>query len=429
MERSIDRLKLVKRNNRAQLALAVHRQPSVSRADLARITGLSITCVCNLIDEMLSEHQLKEVGSALGPRGRPVALYDIDPDGPPVAGIWLTPESSQIAVADAAGKVLARRIVNYGPQDDTSETVIPAVAQTVKRCVEAAGKELSSLRGVGVAVSGYVDQKLGTMDGWRALGRNERVPVAPMLEKMLGVPVIIENDVRAGALAQQWFSNEAQDGGTLYITVGDGIGGAYVLDGKVVRGAHDMALVLEHVCVDPNGPMCFCGNQGCLGTFSTDTALIKKIWPDAVESSWRMPHDERIKLVKKAIELAQSGDTTAYAALTDGMIGHLGLALANLVNILDVRTVFVGGPCVDVAPDLIIDNIRQEVMRRVDPRARAVEIKARMDFEEFLLNGSLGLVLWEPFRVLHEDNAGTRVTTASKSRAVPRVPTRELERP
>lgn len=402
MAKANGRLKLMKQNSRAQVTLGVRKHAPISRVHLAKVTGLSLTCICGIVDDLLSEGVLVERGTVTGQRGRPMVLLDINPDGAPVAGVWLDPEAIEIVVASPTAEIQARRTIPYANGDDAPESVIEAVAQGIRRCAEAAGKDAKALRGIGVAMAGLVDiDNLTNRRGW------ENVRICRLLEERLGVPVYADNDVRAGALASQWLGGEASTEGALYMTVGEGIGAAVVHGGEILRGAHDTAGLLGHITIDPDGPLCACGNRGCLESLASNLAFIRYVWPDLAKSGAELTPLERMDLARKALSMARSGDANANWALVT-VARYLGIALGNAISILDPRIVLIGGTLVDIAPDLVIDLVRREALQRIWPHARGVDIRPLMHYEEFLIHGSIGLVLWQPYRALQQENLNAR---------------------
>ncbi len=404
------RLKLMKRNSRAQVTLGVRRHAPISRANLARVTGLSLTCVCDIVDELLSEGVLVEKGTVTGQRGRPMVLLDFNPEGAPVAGVWLRPEDMEIAVASPTAEILARRTIPYAAGDEPN-SVLAIIAQGIQRCAESAGKSVKDLKGIGVSLAGLVDiDNLTNRRGW------EHVPICRMLEERLGAPAYAENDVRAAALAAQWFGDEVSEGGAVYVSVAEGIGAAVIHGEEILRGVHDTAGLLGHMTIDPNGPVCGCGNRGCLESLASDLAFIRYIWPNLQKGPLHISLRERVELVHRGLELAQSGDANANWALVT-VTRYLALALANVITVLDPRTVFICGTLIDIAPGLVIDLIRRETLQRIWPHARGVDIRPLMNHEDFLLRGSIGLVLWQPYRALQQANrSASSVANIKQSR-------------
>lgn len=391
------RLKLMKQNSQAQITLAIRRHGPTSRVQLANATGLSLTCVCDIVDGLLSKAVLVEKGTVTGRRGRPMVLVDINPDGAPVAGVWLRPVDTEIAVASPTSEILARRTIQYAA-DEEPESVLATVVQGIQRCADAAGKDVKALDGVGVSLAGYADvDNLTNRVGW------QHIPICCMLQQRLGIPVYADNDVRAAALVSQWFGDESPDGGAIYVSVGEGIGAAVVHGGEVLRGVHNTAGLLGHITIDPNGPVCGCGKRGCLETLASDLAFIHYIWPETKKGVLDISAHERVDLVREGINMALRGDAGANWALVT-VAKYLGIALGNVIGILDPRAVFICGTLIDFAPELVIDLVRRETLQHVWANARGVDIRPLMDHENFLLRGSIGLALWQPYRVLQQEN-------------------------
>lgn len=395
---------LAKRSSMALITLGVQRNGPISRVQLAKSTGFSITHVCRIVDELMADGELIETTSVAGPRGRPTVLLDINPDSAPVAGLRLGPELAEIAIADSRGHILARRTVLYDQEDDSPDSMVLSIAQAIQRGCRASGRDPKTLRGVGVSVAGLADPLLGVIDGLTNRRGWEGVPVAHLLGGELGVPVYVDNDVRAGALASQWFSEDGGDGGALYVYVSEGVGAAFVQnDRDLLRGVHDAACLLGHTTVDPDGPQCGCGNFGCLEAFACDVAFIRHVWPDLHKTTAEMTVAERVQLVGRGVEMAKRGDVSASKALTS-VTRYLGIGIANAVCMFDPRTVFIFGTLIDIDADMVIDQVRRESLRHIWPRARGVEIRPLMRWQEFLLRGSVGMVLWQPYKALQGDN-------------------------
>jgi len=406
MSNNNDRLKLLRKNSRAQVTLGVRKHGPISRVHLAKITGLSMTCVCGIVDELVEEGMLIETGTQAGNRGRPMALVNINPDGAPAVGIWLSPEVIEIAVASPTAEILSRRTISL-KRDDRPEAIIETIVQGVVRCVTSAKKQVKLLRGVGVSLAGLVDPMLGVLDDLTNRTGWEGVPIVRLLESKLGVPVYTDNDVRAAALTFQWFDDQATEGGTLYITVGDGIGATFINNQELLRGSHDAAGLLGHIKIDLNGPPCGCGDRGCLEAMASDIAFIHSVWPELSKRSTEMTATERVELVRRGLNMAFNGDPNANYALVS-VTKYLGIGLANAICLYDPKTVFIGGTLIDCAGDTVIDLIRREVMQHIWVRSRGVEIKSLFNYQEFLLQGSIGLVLLKPYRTLHEANMSAR---------------------
>lgn len=393
-------LNAVRQSNRAQIALTVHRHGPISRIQLAKLIGLSVTSVCTFVEELLEEGILIETGTVTGSRGRPMVMLDVNPEGRPTIGVSIAPDFVDVVVANPVGTILTHRRV-LTDADETPDTTIDGIASTACRAMESIGKDIKSARGVGVVVCGLVDTLLGTIDTLPTRPGWESYPICRSLEDLLGLPVYVENDVRAGALASQWFEEQERDGGALYVSISTGIGSAYADRREVLRGASSAAGELGHMTMDVEGPLCGCGNRGCLEALASDKAFICSLWPEHARDFDKMSTSDRAERVMTGLQLAMQGDHRANETLTR-VVKYLGAGIANAIAILNPHTVFVGGTIIDAVPNYVIDLVRKETLKRVLPKARNVEIRASSNYEAFLIRGAIGLVLWQPYMVLHE---------------------------
>ncbi len=394
---------LLKRNSRAKILLCLRTHGPMSQAQIAKMTGLSIGCVCGTCSDLLEENVIVQSGTITGARGRPMILLMINPEGAPVAGVRIAPESIEIAIATPTLDVLSRRTLPFPDPLRDHEALADAIADGVQRCAKAADVDVSRLDGVGVAVHGLVDPVLGIIDEMTNRSDLENVPITHMLEDRLGVTVVADNCVRAGAITHQWFNSERREGGTLFIALAEGVGAALLYDREVVRGIHHSGNQLGHTIIDPNGPVCACGNRGCLEALTSDISLIRRLWPEAARNPAEMTAEEREGLVMRAYDLAAHGDARAKAALQD-LINYLGMGIANGVALFGPRTVVICGKLIDLAPTQMIDEIRKAALRYISHRHMGLEIRAAIDYKRFLMRGMLGLILCHPYRELQEQS-------------------------
>lgn len=401
MSSTNDQLQLLRQNSRAKITLALRRFGPMSRSELAQTSGLSVACIGKVVNELLQDEELIEVGNSSGKRGRPGSFYDINPVGAMVAGILLSAGSVQVVIAKRNAEIISRETIQYRSKDDSYVEMVDAMADAVRRRVKDVGEKLPALSGIGVSVAGMVDPLLGVIRGLTNRRGWEDVPIARALEERLGVPVFADNNARAAALYDQWFGSGGSEGGAVYLYVGEGIGGAYIDDRGLLRGAHGKAGFFGHMTIEPDGPICACGNRGCLETLASDIAFIRSIWQDRVQSASELTFSQRSEMVKEGIEKARMGDLRAARALV-AVTRYIGIAVANIVAALDPRTVNIYGTMTDIAQNHVVDLIRREAMQRIWPDARGVEIKALADYEDFLIHGAIGLVLSRPYRALRE---------------------------
>ncbi|HUF54493.1 MAG TPA: ROK family protein [Dehalococcoidia bacterium] len=216
----------------------------------------------------------------------------------------------------------------------------------------------STLAGLGIATPGWVDSEKGVVPaapqliGWRD------VPIVRMLEERLGIPVRLENDANAAALGENTYGAGRGTKHMVYITVSTGIGAGIIAEGRLYGGARGSAGELGHTIVDPDGPPCGCGNRGCLESLSSGTAIARSAAEAATDG--RSPALAEVKQREGRIsarlvaEAARAGDGTAIRIYEEA--GHyLGIALANVVNLLSPEAIVLGGG-VMLSKNLFLDT-------------------------------------------------------------------------
>ena len=260
----------------------------------------------------------------------------------------------------ADGSILARELVPSPAAE--SARILDAVVRVARTVMT------DDVEAVGIGAAGLVDRATGTLTfapnlAWRGVGLVEHVGGA------LGLPAIADNDATAAAWGEYRFGAGRGAGHLLLVTVGTGIGGGIVIDGRIYRGAHGFAAEIGHVIVEPGGPSCGCGNRGCWEQVASGHA-IQRAGREAAE---RYPHSGIARLAEGVparvtgsvvTRAAQDGDETARAILAK--VGRrLGEGIAGLVNVLDPDLVVVGGGAA-AAGDLLLEPARRAFAQTVE---------------------------------------------------------------
>ncbi|MHB9036200.1 MAG: ROK family protein [Armatimonadota bacterium] len=343
-----------------------------------------------------------------------MTLLDINTDGNAVAGVYISPEAIDVVLAGPKLDVLARRTLTEGLGKTPQEGIV-AIANCIRRCAKTINKDVRKLAGVGISVAGVLDDKSGTIvvmgnrPGW------ENVPIVRLLSEELKLPVYVEQDVKAAALVREWFGKKDHEGNALYIMVSEGVGAAFTQGSGLFRGDRGFGVYMDQMIIQPDGVMDGLRYSGSLESVVSDVAFIRSIWPEMKKTAAEMTVSERNSLVQKGVRMARKGDDVALGALRS-ITRNLGIAIGNTIAILDPRVVFVTGTMVDGAPDLIGDMLRKETFSRMASHMMGVEIRILRDSRDFLLRGAAGLALWQPYKVLLEDNVGASSVRVSGSR-------------
>lgn len=352
-------LESLRERNRRELLDTLRRHGSASRADLARLTGLSRSTVSTLISDlqasgMVTEHEPAD--GRVSQQGRPPTLLTLDRSAGLVLGIDFGHERVHVAIADLSRTILAERV--HELDVDRSATQALAVAVNLADAVvEAAGVERDRILGAGVGLSGPIDVAGGAVHAGKILPGWAGVRPVEELAARLSLRVHLDNDANLGALAEVTLGAGIGARDAIYMMVSGGVGAGLILGGELYRGTGGTAGELGHVLVDESGPICRCGNRGCLEMMAGGRAIIELLRPG---------HGDDLTL-DEVIALVEQGDSGARRAIADaGRV--LGRSVAAIVNAFNPELVIVGG-ALSGAGDVLLDPLREAVHRYAIPSA------------------------------------------------------------
>ena len=385
-------LESLRRLNRLRVIRALRDEGLISRADIARRTGLSRSTVSSLIADLQADGlvvERPEPGSAYGAQGgRPPILLSFDASAGAAVGVDFGHSHLRVAVSDLASTILAERTRPLDTDHDAQEGLDMA-AELVVETLADAGVAREAVIGAGVGLPGPIDQVDGTvgssaiLPGWIGMG------AAAEMHRRLDFPVLVDNDANLGALAEAAFGAGRDAGDLVYLKVSSGIGAGLILNGRLYRGSAGLAGELGHVLVDPDGIACRCGNRGCLETVAATGALVDLL---------RRAHGESLT-VPGMLEAARSGDAGCRRVIHDAGRA-LGQVVAMLLNVLNPELVVVGGDLA-AAGDLLLDAMRESVARAALPEtSRGAQLVAGVLGERAQVLGALALVVSEADRPL-----------------------------
>ncbi len=335
--------RLMQQANRALVLNLVRTQPTLSRAAIARQTRLSPAAVSGIVDYLVREGWVKEVGAAVtGNVGRRPLRLAFVPEARLALGIDLDLREVSAALVDLGG---TPREVYRSPVPDGADppSVLDLAAELARRITQ--GVPAGQLLGIGMAVPGMVQWP----EGINLFSPNfhwRDVPVRAMMEERLGGAVLVDNEVRALALAEHQYGAARWARTCVFLDAGTGVGGAVILEGQMYRGMHGAAGELGHNTVEPRGPICGCGNQGCLEVFASGVGLENRVREalaaGRVSSLAGKPETWTPSGLAAA---ARAGDPLA-GELLEHAAEYLGLVVANAVANWDPELVVLSGPVI-----------------------------------------------------------------------------------
>lgn len=373
---------------------------TLSRADIARATGLSRSTVSGLVGELVAGGLLIDLGTALPPAGgaagRPGSAVTLNPATGEAIGVDFGHRHVHVIIANVTHQV---RIAKSRPltADYHPARGIDTAASLVREAIAEAGIDPSRILGVGASVPCPYDRNTGTP----AAGADPRwagVSVASALSERLGLPVMVDNDAQLGALAERLWGVGRDYDDVVYLKLHAGVGGALIVGGRLVRGAAGAAGEIGHLVLDPDGPLCRCGNRGCLESFVALPRVMRGLEPG---------YGDHITL-RDVITMAWQGDRGCIRALNEAGT-TAGRAVAMLCNVLNPQAVVVGGALAG-AGELLLAPLRDAAVNAALPLAAAAHITAGELGPQASALGAVALVLGQSE---HDRSAESAVLAAA----------------
>lgn len=278
-------------------------------------------------------------------------------------GVDLGGINTAVALVSEDGRVLER---HSRPTPRGSEAVVDGIAAAVVQVLSQAGQGIEQVGGIGVGSPGTIDTSTGVVEYWSNLDFRH-VPLADMLRERLGRPVLLENDANCAALGEYAAGAGKGSRSLVIITLGTGVGGGAVLDGRLYSGFNNAGLEVGHMVIEYNGRPCTCGRRGCFEAYCSATALIKQarlaMQRDPDTALWRLAGDPEGVNAKLVFDAMAQGDACA-AALVEEYVNYLGSGVATLVNLFQPEVFCIGGG-VAGAGEALFTPVR-EILERED---------------------------------------------------------------
>lgn len=320
----------IKLANRSTILDLLLRERILTRQEIATRTGFSFPTVSSTIASLLEHGVVREAGIADSTGGRPPLLIEIDPDSRFALGVTIQPRDIRVVRTNLDIRIMDEMIVPIR-RHATGETVSSAVGDALATMVSRSGAPISRFLGAGIAVAGYVNRKTISIEAAPSLGLRE-VGFASIAEK-LGLPLFIENEGNAAALAEQHLGIAQGMDNLIYISIVEGVASGTIIAGQLYMGAHNRAGELGHITIEPRGRPCSCGRQGCWEQYVSEEVLL---------AQYRAAKDnDTVTLGHFFHDLAeQDGDAVA---VWETYVDYLIRGLHTVVAMYDPHYIVIGG--------------------------------------------------------------------------------------
>lgn len=381
--------------NRARILRLIKANEPISRAELARRTGLNKATVSALVRELIAEQMVQEMGVQAGDGlGRPSILLRLNPQGGFIVGAELRVGRMRVISADLQTNVLARWELQTRVEEPSGVVVSQLIDLVQVALAHGRRRGLRPL-GVGVALPGLLRLPQGEIIsavnfGWRD------VPILEPLRQRCKLPVFAQNIARAGALAEHYLGAARGIDDFIYVHVDDELGGGLFCRGELYSGAAGHAGEIGHMTLLPEGPPCHCGNRGCWEVLANQQAVLERYAAARAPGEEGAAGEAELPVnLTQVIVRARLGDPQAEAALRETG-AYLGLGIANLVNALNPRLVILGG-ALSLANQFVLNPLEEVLARRALKCGAGESVAVRLSplGADSALLGAVSLVLNE----------------------------------
>jgi N-acetylglucosamine repressor len=354
--------KAIKMHNRALVLDTIRRNGSISRIEISRQTLLTPTAVSDIIRQLASMKLIREKGEDISTGGRKPILLELNSDACYAIGIDIDEHKATGIILNLAAETVHVSSLDIGDKDE--DKVIGVIINLIEDMVQGYGITMDKVLGIGLGVPGMVDKKTGRVLyapnlGWK------NFPIIDKIKNSFKVPMLLENEAWATGIAEYWVGLAKQWKNFVCINIRTGVGSGIFINGGIYTGACGTAGEVGHSTVAHDGPLCSCGNRGCLESMVSTPALVKR-------------YEERLNLghgstLQEIISSYGKGNRAVKDVLEETGV-YIGIGIANVINILNPSSIILGGD-ITTYGHIILDTIKDTVRKRaLDVPASNTEI-------------------------------------------------------
>jgi len=384
--------------NKAKIIDIIRKKGPINKAEIARLSELSLPTIMKIVDGLIGQGVVRCMGKAHSTGGKRPELVQFASDFQHIVGVDIGRSSIKVIVMDLSAKIIASNI-NKTTITDPS-LLVDSISTTIIELIKTSGIDEDKLLGIGVGVAGIIDAKNGRVIFSPDFDWVD-IDFAEMFNRKLDFPIRYENVTRAVAMSEYWYGAGSHKdlGDYICLALSYGIGAAIVINGELYRGNSEASGEFGHINLKKDGPLCDCGNYGCLEALSSGNAIRK-----SAQSLIKQGHGRHIlKLAENELEnvecktvfdAAKENDEDAMK-IVDDAIEYLGMGIANLINLFDPKTIFLSGGMVN-AGEMLFEKLNREVKKRQMGFSGRSVVITKATFDEYAAAiGAASLLLKE----------------------------------
>lgn len=329
--------------NRRSVLKYIRRNEIVTKTSLAEATGLTFSAVKKILDE-LEKLKLVQCGKMHSDCvGRNSVTYALNADYRFAVGIYINRKNTSVAIVNLGGKILFREDINFDYGGITQQKFVESVIHTVVQLIERSGLNREEILGVGVGVPGPIDVERGMALTPPNMPILNYLPLKEILESGLNMPVYVHKDTNVIALGEYWHGTSEKVSDLVYVDIDMGIGSGIVIDGNISAGAEGKGGEFGHMTIDLNGPVCKCGNKGCLETMASGLGIIRMMEQELENTPEHFLYPKRHELhISDVLDAYDANDMLTISIINKSAF-YVGVGIANIINFFDPERIVLGG--------------------------------------------------------------------------------------
>jgi predicted NBD/HSP70 family sugar kinase len=328
----------IRRKNRSTVFELIRKHSPLSRAEIARLTGMSPTTVSRIVSELYQQDFMREIEQATTGVGRKAVMLHVNPGSVLSVGVEIDRSGIRIGIVDLDGKVVHSTQVTRDSRE-TPEATLERIASAIEELILAEDIDRRKVVGIGVGLPGIVDYAGGSVVLSAQLGWKQ-TDIARELRRLTGFEVAVDNELKVRALAEHQYGSARGSSRSVLIGFGSGVGSSLIIDGEIYRGETNSAGEIGHTVVDPGGLLCECGKVGCLQTYIAEASLVEQA--------------NKIKPIGSLEELFQARKDGEYwaASIVDRAMTFVAVTVSNIACVYNPDTVILTGKLVESFPEV-----------------------------------------------------------------------------
>lgn len=386
---------MLKKRNMLNVLAIIKKYGPVTKPEVAARAGMTAVSVHNFMNELLEKHILVECGNASSNGGRKPVLYRLNPSYGFMIGQYLGLSGIQTALFDFGMEKLVT--LEAAHAELSVDETIDLMAEQINKLIADYRLTHNACLGIGITVPGQIDPDSGKIKKLTNMPMWNGVPLRSRIEQATGLPVYLENDNKAIALAIKWLDEVNENASIVYVAIGTGVGAGILYHGELFNGQHHNAGEIGHITIQSDGLLCNCGNRGCLELMLSDKAITGRViqeWKKTSADGKLL--DESNWGIGKMIRLGLAGEPVVQRTLKD-VCRYVTICIDNIVKIYDPEEIIIGCSWLSAFPEMFESLVEEYFKKSQWVEKEQVNIRMNATDDIFVV-GAATLVLEELYK-------------------------------